>query len=333
MLRRLLLAVLLAAHPAVVYAHLCNDVFAQARDNLVVKVDVRDGQLRIGQEGSFRVYLLNTMDREIAAIELQVLSDHFDAQVEPAADWRGYPQLKTTLRGGRKEYFTVRLRRRPGVPDGRYRVNLRLSEARGKKRAFKTVDLASAAGVCALPPAGAMSVDGRADRQEWAGSALCTDFYVYTKKGNYYENERVESQARFRVMMDAENVYALLQFQGGEQATADVGTIYISSDTDAPPAAFSFDRVSGALSSEHGTEGVKWVVSPDKTLIECKIPQALLRPEGQERDPAGYYMNFTRTATIGGTQHVTYWRGNSRSVSDPIVYGYFTIGSPQQPVQ
>ena len=37
-----------------VSAHLCNDVFAQAKDNLAVKVDIRDGQLRINQTASFR---------------------------------------------------------------------------------------------------------------------------------------------------------------------------------------------------------------------------------------------------------------------------------------
>ena len=333
MLRRLLLVALLAACPAVAYAHLCNDVFAQARDNLVVKVDVRDGQLRIGQEGSFRVYLLNTMDREIAAIDLQVTSAQFDAEVQPAPDWRTYPQLRTTLRGGRKEYFTVRLRRKPGVPDGRYRIDLLLTNPRNRKQQFKAVDLASAAALCPLPPAPAMTIDGRGDRAEWGQAPLCTDFYVYKKKGNYYENERVQSQARFRVAMDAENVYGLLQFVGGEDATADVGTVYISSGTDAPPLAFTFDRIAGTLSSEHATEGIEHAVSPDKTTVECKIPRALLRPEDEERDPVGYYMNFTRTATVGGTQYVTYWRGNSRSVSDPIVYGYFTIVSPQPPVQ
>jgi len=333
MLRRLLLVALLAAFPAVAYAHLCNDVFAQARDNLAVKVDVRDGQLRIGQEGSFRVYLLNTMDREIVAIDLEVNSQHFDAQVQPAPDWRDYPMLKTTLRGGRKEYFTVRLRRKPGVPDGRYRIDLKLSNPGNRRQVFKTVDLDSAAAVCPLPPAPAITVDGRADRAEWGQSALCTDFYVYKKKGSYFENEVVEAQARFRVAMDAQNIYGLLQFQGGEQATADVGTVYVSTGTDTLPLAFHFDRVSGRISSQHSTEGIEYSLSPDKTAIECKIPRALLRPAGQERDPAGYYMNFTRTATIGGNEYVTYWRGNSRSVSDPIVYGYFTIVSPQPPVQ
>ena len=331
MMRKLGLIALLALLPAVAYAHLCNDVFAQARDNLAVKVDVRDGQLRIGQEGSFRVYLLNTMDRDIAAIALEVTSEYFDGQVAPAADWRTHPVLKTANRGGKKEYFTVTLRRKSGVPDGRYRIGLRLYDPRDRRREFKTVDAAGAAGVYALPPLRAVRVDGRADRVEWAQSVLCTDFYVYKKAGKYYENERVASQARFRLAMDAQNLYALLQFQGGEGAASDVGTIYVAPGADAQPVSFSFDRVSGRLTSEHSTEGIQYVVSADKTLIECKIPRALLRPEGRQQDPPGYYVNFTRTAAVGGKSYVTYWRGNPRSVSNPIVYGYFTIGSVQRP--
>jgi hypothetical protein len=68
-------------------AHLCNDVFAQAKDNLVVKVDVRDGQLRISDTGTFRVYLLNTMDRDIERIELEIQSNEFDAEVTPGKNW------------------------------------------------------------------------------------------------------------------------------------------------------------------------------------------------------------------------------------------------------
>ena len=333
MVRRLCIAVALALLPAVAYAHLCNDVFAQARDNLVVKVDVRDGQLRIGQEGSFRVYLLNTMDREITAIALQVLSDHFDARVEPAPTWQTYPVLKTSISGGKKEYFTVTLRRKPGVPDGRYRLDLQLSDKTNSKRVFKTVDATSAADLCVLQPAKAVQVDGRADAAEWEHSVLCSDFYVHKKVGSFFENVRADAQARCRLAMDADSLYALLQFQGGEAAVSDVGTIYLASDPDAAPVAFSFDRVSGRMSSEQNAQGVQYAVSPDKTLIECKIPRALLRQAGQAQDPPGYYVNLTRTTSMAGQKQVAYWRGNSFSVLNPIVYGYVTIGGTQQPVQ
>ena len=55
MRRKLVLVALLAAVPTMALAHLCNDVFRQAKDNLAIKVDIRDGQLRIGQSASFRV--------------------------------------------------------------------------------------------------------------------------------------------------------------------------------------------------------------------------------------------------------------------------------------
>ena len=75
MRRKFWLVILCLSVSGVVFAHLCNDVFIQAKDNLVIKVDVRDGQLRIGKKGSFRIYLLNTMDRDIVDIRLDVLTD------------------------------------------------------------------------------------------------------------------------------------------------------------------------------------------------------------------------------------------------------------------
>ena len=100
---------------SVAFGHLCNDVFAQAKDNLAVKVDIRDGQLRIGKSASFKVYLLNTMDRDIADIRLEVLSDQFNPTVTHAPDWQQFPCLKVK----KKEYFTVQLDRKPVGTDGR----------------------------------------------------------------------------------------------------------------------------------------------------------------------------------------------------------------------
>ena len=112
--------------PVAAEGHLCNDVFVQAKDNLVVKVDVRDGQLRISKTGTFKVYLLNTMDRDIAKIYLEVQSSDFDAEVKQSSDWRGYPVLKTTKRGGKKECFEVELTRKRGTKEGKYKIGLLL---------------------------------------------------------------------------------------------------------------------------------------------------------------------------------------------------------------
>ena len=77
------------------FSHLCNDVFVQAEDNLAVKVDIRDGQLRISDTGSFKVYVLNTMDRAIQKLNLVVESEEFDVEVKPSPTWGMYPYLDT----------------------------------------------------------------------------------------------------------------------------------------------------------------------------------------------------------------------------------------------
>lgn len=326
MVRKLFVCLALLSVPTAVFAHLCNDVFVQARDNLAVKVDIRDGQLRIGNQASFRVYLLNTMDRDIVAINLQVESREFQADVQQGSEWRDFPQLRTNRNGGKKQYFTVTLTRKAGVPDGRYQISLKLYNPRNARQVFKTVDLADAAGVSSLPKSTQISVDGVADRTEWANSSLCTGFYTYVRKGSYDENEPVQQQARFRVAFDDESMYCLLGFQGAETAASDAGTVYVAADTDSAPVSFTFDRLTGRLSSDRPTEGIEYRVSADRSFIECKIPRSLLgagRAGGEL--PSGYFVNFTRTAVIDNRRYIAYWRGNDNSLTDPIVYGYFQI--------
>ena len=333
MRRKLLLVVLCLSVPGLVLAHLCNDVFIQAKDNLVIKVDVRDGQLRIGEKASFRVYLLNTMDRDIVDIRLGVLTEHFDAMVAHAPDWRRFPQLKAVRGGGKKQYFTVTLQRKPGVPDGKYGIDLHLYNGRNKSMVFKTVDMGKSAGICELPRAKSIRIDAKADRAEWGKSYLASDFYAYVKKGRYYENVPALVQSRFRVTCDDENLYCLLNFQTVVPASADVATIYVArTSVDPKPVAVSFDRISGEVTCEKGTEGVEIKTDAQKRLIECRIPRKLLGiadvtdEKGKKVKLKSCHMNFARTVTSDKKKKsVTYWRGNRYSVLNPIVYGQFKI--------
>ena len=337
MWRRLALIAIGVAIPAAALAHLCNDVFAQARDNLAVKVDVRDGQLRVGQQASFRVYLLNTMDRDIEGINLAVTSEHFTAEVKPSPDWKTYPELHTCAKwrksvpgDGKKEFFEVTLKRKEGVPDGKYKIELCLFDPKNQARSFKTVNLDDAAGACELPKA-TIKVDGQADEAEWAGSALCTGFYAYVKVKVInafmaFENQPAPDQSRFRIACDRDNLYCLLQFQGGAGATADEATLYVAPSPDAKPLAVSFDRITGKVSCERGSEGVEVKSSADQGTLECRLPRALLGL----KEAKTFCANFTRTVTApdaaGKEQKtVSYWRGNAPALLDPVVYGQFRI--------
>jgi len=51
------------------------------RDNLTIKADVSDSQLRFDKECSFRVYLYNTLSQPFWNAKLEVLSDQFEATV------------------------------------------------------------------------------------------------------------------------------------------------------------------------------------------------------------------------------------------------------------
>jgi len=306
---------------SVARAHLCNDVFAQAKDNLAVKVDIRDGQLRIGKSASFRVYLLNTMDRDIVDIRLEVLSNQFNTTVTPAPDWQRFPYLKAKRTGGRKEYFTVRLDRKPRVPDGKYDISLRLFNGQNRRQSFKSVNLNSAAGVCGLPKATAIAIDGAADANEWRNAFLCSDFYEYQRAGPYYENRPARQQTRVRVTADADHLYCLFTMQGGNAAQSDRAAIFVAPASDAKPVKVTIDRMSGSVECEKGREGIEVRSDANSAAMECKIPRKLL---GIENVPT-FYGNFTRTLTANGKETVSFWRGNTYSELDPIVYGVFAL--------
>jgi len=316
--------ILIMVVPAAAVAHLCNDVFAQAKDNLAVKVDIRDGQLRVGKEASFRVYLLNTMDRDIASIGLDVITGHFETSVKPDSTWRSFPCLRAVPRKGKKQYFEVTLRRKRGVPDGKYKIDLRLHGGLKKAKAFKTVDLDSAAGMTRIPRAGRIAVDGIGKKEEW-GKALVInrEFYNYVKRGKYYVNAAVPLRRRplYRVLMDDDYLYYLFTLKGSADASADKACVYAAATSEGKAVKISFDRVSGKVECSKGTAGVVWKMNDDKSLIECKIPLKLLGVTSKN----GFYANFTRETGTGGGKRVDYWKANTYSEMDPIVYGHLKI--------
>ena len=319
---RLLVALLLAAVCfAGAEAHLCNDVFAQARDNLAVKVDIRDGQLRIGKEASFRVYLLNTMDRDIANINLEVRSPQFESAVAPASSWRSFPALRAVKAGGKKEYFEVTLRRKQGVPDGKYALNLHLFNGRNRRMVFKTVDMGEAACIFSLARAGNVKVDGRADRNEWDAAPVCSSFHSYEQRGRYFENTVARPQTRCRVAADEENLYYLVSFQDAAGAQSEEITVHMAPDADETPVELTVDRVSGAVTCSGGTDGVDVKTSPEKDLIEIKVPRALVGVTGG----GSLHANFSRTVQQGNRKVTSYWRGNRFSISNAMFYGQFKI--------
>jgi hypothetical protein len=322
MWRKLLVVAVCLSFPAAALAHLCNDVFVQARDNLAVKVDVRDGQLRIGKQATFRVYLLNTMDRAIAKIALEVRTNNkFQTKVKPGPGWRRYPALRCVRRGGKKQFFEVTLTRRPGVPDGKYKIDLHLYNPRRKNQVFKTVDLGEAAGVLEVPKAGKVKVDGSAGAAEWGSGLLCKDFYYYAKKKRYFSNVLARNQTRVRVLADKGNVYLHVNFQGGAGAKSDVADIYLADGVDASPLKISVERTTGKVTCEKGTTGIECKLGGGKSDFEIKIPRSLA---GLSKSKV-FRANFTRTTSVGGKSAVTYWRGNKYSVKDPIVFGQFKL--------
>ncbi len=303
-------------------AHLCNDVFIQAKDNLAVKVDIRDNQLRVNKSAVFRVYLLNTMDRDIANIQLAVETDDFDAVVKPAPDWQSFPELATKNKGGKKEYFTVELNRKPSTPEGKYKIGLRLYNGENENMVFKTLDIKDAIVDMRIPEKSAsLNIDGQVNKDEWETGFLCASFYEYKYEGVFGlpwikqqgVNKISPVQTRCRFSRDENNLYCMIDFQSSK--TEDTVNIYIARDTDSTPEIITVNLQQQTISFKNQSPETIAKFSPTKA--EIAIPLAALGLKGAD----SFYVNVTRKQDK--TQ--TYWRGNDISVNDPIVYANFIM--------
>ncbi|RJP59367.1 MAG: hypothetical protein C4541_06140 [Candidatus Auribacter fodinae] len=320
-MKKVFIAFCLLSLTSVSYAHLCNDVFIQAKDNLAVKVDVRDGQLRINESGEFRVYLLNTMDRDIADIRLEVQSEAFDSDVTPSPDWKSYPRLKTKSEGGKKEFFTVKLTRRQGVAEGKYSIGLCLFNGRDKSMVFKTVDMNDAAAVMEVPrKPDSLAIDGSVDKEEWKDALMCTSMYEYVFEridaawiSQQGVNKMSDVQTRVRFSHDESTLYGMVDFQSSGQK--DIVNIYISPDHDSTPAVLTADLQNQTVTLGGSDTPVEAKFSGTK--VEFSLP---LESVGL-KNAQSFYVNVTRKQDT----KQTYWRGNEISVLDPIVYANFIL--------
>jgi hypothetical protein len=301
--------------PALAFGHLCNDVFAQAKDNLAVKVDVRDDQLRVNGTASFRVYLLNTMDRDIANIQLEVQSPEFNVEVKPSADWKRFPALQTKKNGGQKEFFDVKITRKPDTAQGKYKIGLRLFNGDNKSMEFKTVDVGDAVAEMAVPAkAPTLKIDGNVEQAEWENALLCTSLYEYKKEKDFNANCNSNIQTRFRFSRDDNNLYSMIDFQTAGKK--DSAKIYISKDSDTAPIVVVANPHEGKAFIE-GKDDVQFNCKVADTKMEIEMPLEKLNVKGQKT----FCVNMTREQD----DVQTYWRGNSISVSDPVVYAIFVV--------
>lgn len=304
--------ILLAAFTLTAGAHLCNDVFDQARDNLAVKVDIRDGQLRINKEASFRVYLLNTMDRDIVDIRLEIISPEFDATVTPAPDWKKFPYLKTSLHGGIKVFYDVTLKRKGGTADGKYTIGLRLFNGRNSSMEFKTVAIADAMAVVAVPKApAALNIDGKPDRAEWASAAVICNFSKNVKEGRYTETGKSECETRVRFNADAQFLYGLVNVP--RKGTSDKLKIYFAADAEAPVKSIGIDLNTGTLAD--APAGSTSVPSPEG--IEIKIPLAGLNLS------RSFLVNLVRESDGG----LSFWRGTGAAADNTVVFARLVLAN------
>jgi len=318
---------------------LCNAKM-QVKDNLVIRMGARDGQLRLGEsEGSFRIYLTNTMNRALFDLKLVATSPEFDAKIEPSPDWKEYPTLETTVRGGREQYFTVTLKRKPGVADGKYKIGLHLwSSHAGYKDPWKFVelDLAAAQEVLAVPADAKVQLDGKADEAEWQSGLLCTDLHYFAATGQkhpawvlpFYKNLPAKETTRFRLAADGEKLYCLAQLAGGDGAKADSATLHLASGPEAKPLVVTVNRLTGEVTSSEPVAGLVFKADADRRVFEIAVPRSALGV----KDAAAFRANFSRALTdADGKDQSSFWRGNEMSLKVPASFPEFRVGGDKKP--
>lgn len=301
-------------------------------DNLTVKADVADGQLRIDKEGSFRIYLYNTLTWPFYDAKLDVLSDQFDAKVEPSPTWQTFPDLTPACAGGGREYFTVTLTRKQGVADGPYDVVFKLySSRRDYRRLSQVLPLGEVMDRQVIPVRAGFSVDGKASPGKWAGSLLVKDFRAYRgfkphraagpDAGDALKSSLAGEQTRVHVAADDENLYFLVLMAG--VSAEDEVAISVAPTIEAKPVRLVLKQATGNVEAPIAANQIecrKCAADPrdgNIALYELRVSRQAL---GLGAAP-GFYANFGRVAHGGGGIEKSYWRGNEISQDEPTVYG------------
>ncbi|MHC4916081.1 MAG: hypothetical protein ACYTGB_11390 [Planctomycetota bacterium] len=317
------------------------DVLKNAADSIRIRPDIR--QLQINRQASFRVYIVNSLPRDVYGTQLVVNSEQFTAEVKPSPNWKSFPTLESCVEGYPRVWFDVTLTRKPDVADGKYDIGFGLSVAQVPKKYFqpdgkpverkrirsKTVapqSLADSAEIVSLPQAEGIVVDGKAGEEEWKKAFLCTGFVSHKIRNSFSVRKYPDTQhpSRFRVCADKEAVYCMLNLGGGKGAVSDAASVYLAGSIESKPVKITVDRLTGKVSCEKGLEGVQVKPSADKTVFECRIPRSFIGIG--EKDPV--YANFSRAVKAKRRDqmfdYAFFWRGSHYIAEDVAVYPLFT---------
>ena len=316
------------------------------QDNVTLKTDISNGQLRIDKEASFRVYLKTTMNVPFYDAKLDVLSDQFDATVTPSSTWKSYPDVTQVGAGGNKEYFTVTLKRKNGVADGKYDISLKLySSRRTFRRLAFFLPLSETVDAHTVPVAANFQINGKGLAQRWGESALVNNFWAFKQEKSPDGKLRAglssyspSAQTRIHLTGNADDVFLLAHLFGC--SGTDTLKIYVAPEIESKPVAVTLDTATSKIVSDPPVDGIQCVKSEADSgggvaVYEIRIPRKALGIDKKNY----FFMDFCRTTTGANPDKVdladngiesSFWRGNAFSIDDPVVYGKMVIGEARQ---
>jgi len=298
-------------------------------DNVSLRADVTEADLKTKSEVAFPVYVINTMKSPLPGVSLDVASGQYDVKVEPSPTWTSFPMLpKCSPVPPCKEFFTVHLKKKPSAAAGPCDVVLKLFSVQPDGRRLVAFEpLADTIDSHDVPLQKAFVFDGTTSAKKWGDSFAIHDLrsYKQTSDGNFERKGR--TRTRVQIAADKDSIYFLVTFfRVGADGTVD---LFLAPAIDAKPVSIALNRKDGTVrtSLPPGSVEFKKCLDDPKMIMDAKDPFP--------QPPADTYEGRVSRAALGfpaGNVFYlnvdspdNYWRGNPASASNPAVFARMVI--------
>jgi len=301
-------------------------------DNITLRADISESDLKTKGEVSFPVYVINTMNAPLPGVSLDVLSDQFEVKVSPSPAWKTFPELaKQNLSA--KEYFTVTLKKKSAAPGLPCDIVLKLYSTQAKgKQLIAFLPLMETLDSHEVPLVSSFTFDGTTNPKKWGNSFSIHDLMSYEQSPTGTSQRKDVSRTRVQLVADKEYLYLLVTFF---QVMVD-GTIEIDVATsmDDKPVSIVLNRKDGAIRSSLPSECIEFKKCLDDPLMILDEKDPFKGP------PADTYEGRISRKALGISPgnvffiNVIYnkqyfWRGNQTSSANSVIFGRMMIvGTP-----
>ena len=299
-------------------------------DNIALRADLAESDLKAKNEISFPVYVISTMNAALPGVSLDVSSDQFEARVSPSTSWKTFPELsKPAGNHPTKEFFTVTLKKKSATPIRACDVVMKLYSAQPQgKQLVAFQPLSEILDSHEIPIQLSFAFDGTTKPEKWGSSFSLQDLTAYEKTatGSYLRKGRTRTRVQWAA--DKEYLYLLVTFfQVGSTGTVEID---MAPAMDAKPVSIVLNRKDGTVHSSLPAESVEFKKCLDDPLM------ILDEKDPFKSAPADTYEGRISLKALGITPGTAFyanafyngqccWRGNPVSSRDPAMFARMVI--------